>query len=112
MSDNIVISPELQGTIDQIKKNGLSVHTVLFGDHRFFFRTLNRSEWREFQKGLIEQEGTTKEDGEDSLVSKCLVSPKVSTKDLAALPAGEISTLADLILKASGFGSAETPVKL
>ena len=116
--------PEIQGLIDSVKKSGHLVHKIELGGIEYIYRSINRLEWREFQKSLSEKlksaspEGPTpaaKEDGEDEIVMRALLSPKLSTRqEILSMPAGVVTQLADFILRASGFVVAEesVPVKL
>lgn len=108
------IPQEVAKVIEQVKSSGLPVLAVTITDREFIYRGISRSEWRHFQKEVAskrrpqtspvdEPQIGAREEGEDELVAKALISPKVSVTELSAFPAGVVTQLSDLILKASGF---------
>lgn len=108
--------------IDQAKKSGHKVMKTSIGGTSFIYMNYLRSEWKEIQKLISEKSDTMikadpngigiKEAGEDIVVSHALI-PAPTADYLGSLPAGTITALADLILRASGFGQEEqTPEEL
>ena len=116
------LSNDVRQLVDKAKENGSTVLGVGLNGTDFVYRSINRLEWRELQRGIQSrakaaeaQDVTIKDEGEDDVVMKALISPKLQSKqELLQLPAGVVTQLADLILRASGFTIAEdaAPVKL
>lgn len=102
--------------IDQAKKSGHRVLKTTIGGATFVYKNYLRSEWKEIQKLISEKSDTmikadpngigVKEAGEDIVVMHSLL-PTPTLEYLGTLPAGTITALADLILRASGFGQEE-----
>lgn len=107
----------LQNKIDEAKKAGHVVMSVRIGDTDYIYRSINRFEWRVFQNQLAkagdkaENLVNLRDESEEKVVKMALLHPMIA--DFNKAPAGLVSQLADLILKASGFGELEvTPTQL
>jgi hypothetical protein len=70
----------------------------------YIYRGMNRGEYI-----ALMQQGQDKIKNDETVASKCTLFPKIEQLAWVELPAGLPTTLADLILTASGFG-AEDPV--
>ena len=109
---------QVQESVEKAKSAGCVVMSAKVNDMEFVYRSINRMEWRSLQQSLQSkidnQSPGAKEDGEDELVMKALISPKIVDKaQIASYPAGVITQLAEYILQASGFGIMDSePVKL
>ncbi len=93
------------------------------------YRSLSRAEFRDLQKKIADKTeeikksvaqdqveaklNFLKEDGEEQIVMKALLVPKIASElELSRLPAGLIPTLSELIMSASGFGAETEPQEL
>lgn len=121
---------QVQQKVNEVKAKGHSVFKVPIAKREFIYRSINRQEYGALQKSIAEDsrkirtsEGTDEEKeesialmrerGEEKLVLLALVYPEVdNSSDFTNLPAGVISTLADMIMQASGFGVDVEPVEL
>lgn len=120
------MNEQLKQEIDAVKANGLSVFSIKIGTGTFIYRGMNRKEFRALQAELAKAADTIrtrfaedatkmeselsllKESGEEKLVMKCILDPKLATElDVDRLSAGVVTKLAELIMKASGFDDAE-----
>lgn len=120
------LSVEVQAEVDKAKDNGCLVNQLDLDGNIFIYRSLNRLEWRRLQQETLKRvkgaDGNVdpnkvlenKEDSEDSVVIKALISPKHTTSaELAGYPAGYIAQLADRVTELSGFGESNAePVRL
>lgn len=113
-----------QEKIAELKAKGHIVQAITIAGTRYIYRSLNRAEFRKLQEVLtaeaeaakktvaedkLEQEALAIRDrGEDRLVKTALVSPEITENT----PAGAVTTLADLIMQASGFGVETEPETL
>jgi len=118
-----------QNLIDTAKKNGHRVFKTKVAGVECIYRSLTRKEFRDIQKKMADkteairkagsqenvdaQLGLLKEEGEEELFMRAVLVPKMGSElDLAALPAGIIPSLAELIMEASGFGEEAQPQEL
>lgn len=118
------ITPELQQAIDALKKTGFSVFSVTLSGKRYIYRSINRAEFRQLQKQLAEdteklktsgqtadaQLAEIREKAEERLVKLAIVGEVAASMDNEL--AGAITTLADLVMQASGFGVETEPQQL
>lgn len=112
---------EINDTISDLKKTGHKVCKTTIDGKAYTYTNFLRSEWKNLQKELAEIQGKViasdpaaigvKEAGEELIVVRALLSPEPTPTTISSLPAGLISTLADLILQASGFGLKEPVVE-
>lgn len=119
-----MIPENVQTQIDELKQLGFVVQAITIAGTKFIYRSVNRGEFRRLQEALTreaeEAKKTLKEDeleqaalqirdrGEDRLLNLGLIYPAISENT----PAGALSTLADLIMQASGFGVETEPETL
>jgi len=111
----------LDAEIKRLKSLGQRVQKADIAGITFIYTSFLRSDWKAFQKLLAQssQEITAKdpdgigvkEAGEDLIVSHKLISPTPTPELIASLAPGVITALAELILKASGFGQNEPVVE-
>lgn len=68
--------------------------------------------YAEFDKFILIQEsnGYSSADSEDYILEKCIVYPE--NFNINIIPAGAVSSIADLVLEASGFSSAKTAKRI
>ncbi|RMH18618.1 MAG: hypothetical protein D6698_06715 [Gammaproteobacteria bacterium] len=117
LSDQQAITVET--AVSESKRAGCMVEMVTLGDQLFIYRSLNRLEWKQIQKALLNRaKGTdgnvdttkvleNKDEGEEEVVFKALLFPRYDTQsDLLHLPSGWVTTLADRITELSGFSNA------
>lgn len=116
----------LKQKIEAIKQNGLPVFSVKIGTTAYIYRGINRKEFRDLQGHMAKlaedlrakhkedenklnaELSLLKEKGEEKLVIKCLLLPEIRTElDIDLIPAGAITKVADLVMKASGFDDTE-----
>lgn len=117
---------KLKAKVEEVKQNGLPVFSVKIGANTYVYRGINRREFRELQSMMAKlaedlrekykeneaklnsEIALLKEKGEEKLVVKCMLSPHLASDlDVDAIPAGAITKLADLVMKASGFDDGE-----
>lgn len=117
------ITPELTQSINAAKAAGHSVFSIKLSGKQFIYRSINRSEFRQLQKQLAEdtekmktsglsaesQVSEIREKAEERLIKIALLSDS-STLDQEL--AGAITTIADLVMQASGFGVDAEPTQL
>jgi hypothetical protein len=120
---------DIQQVIDAAKKSGHRVFKAKVAGLDCVYRSLTRKEFRDIQKKIADkteairkasnqenvdtQLGLLKEEGEEELFIRAVLSPKVgSSLDLATLPAGVIPSISELIMEASGFGDEPVPEEL
>lgn len=119
-----MIPEDVQTRIDGLKAAGFVVQAITIAGTKFIYRSVNRGEFRQLQEALTkeaeEAKKTLKEDqleqaalqirdrGEDRLLNLGLIHPSISENT----PAGALTTLADLIMQASGFGVETEPETL
>lgn len=120
------MNEQVKTKVDAVKAAGLPVFSVKMGARSFIYRGMNRREFRDLQTDLAKAADTIrakfadnqakmdseiallKEKGEEKLVLKCLIDPEIASElDVDTVPAGLITRLAELIMKASGFDDAE-----
>lgn len=112
---------DIQDLVKEAKASGHKVQKTTIDGVTFIYSNFLRFEWIEFQK-LLAAKATAaatadssgigvKESGEDLIVEHKTI-PTPTQEFIASLPAGTITLLADLILKASGFGQAEPAIEL
>lgn len=132
-----MMTEEVKKLVDAAKAQGHIVYAINIAGVKYYYRSINRFEFRELQAKLAEEaeavkveidkkrEGLEKGDpkllviekeldnkvtdikerGEERLLSKGLLYPKIDTNS----PAGVLTTISDLIMQASGFGSESEP---
>ena len=117
---------ELKQKVDEVKASGLSVFSVKINSRPFVYRAINRREFRQLQLEIadmaekVKQKFSTneaemnsqlsliKEKGEEKLVVLSLLDPKLELEtDTDQIPAGAVTRIADLVMRASGFDDAE-----
>ena len=120
---------DLQPIIDAAKKSGHRVFKAKVAGTECVYRSLSRKEFRDIQKKIAErteairkntsaelvdsQMALLKEEGEEELFMKAVLSPKLGSElDMAALPAGLIPSIAELVMQACGFGDEAEPQEL
>ena len=97
---------ELQ--IDAWKEKYGSIEMIEVGGEIFIYRQLGRSE----HKALLAAGIFNDEDTDEATVKTLLVSPKYEDVDWDKQGAGVIPTLAQAIMRLSGFTAAAAPMKL
>lgn len=124
---------DLDQKVEELKKSGFRIFKAKIAGVNTVYRSINRKEFRDMQKAIAEktdllQKGAgpdasqekrqmiannMKEEGEEMLVLKAVVSPKMDTVlDLQALPAGFVMSVAEKIMVASGFSEDIEPEEL
>lgn len=73
------------------------------------FRELSYSEFDKFML-IQDSDGYSSADSEDYIIEACIVYPE--NFNLNTIPAGAVSSIADLILETSGFSSARTAKRI
>lgn len=110
----------VKADISNEKTKGNMVYSIELNKMVYVYRSINRKEYRLIQQALAtrvtdNKEEVLRDDGEEDLVFKALLNPKFLSKtELSSLPAGIVTKLAELIMKASGFGDLgeNQPVEL
>lgn len=115
--------------INKLKADGHSVYSIVLASRTYIYRSVNRKEFRSLQddiakktaalrkQGKVEDDPELenditklKEESEEHLVVMALVDPEaIHVGELESLPAGVVSSLSELILQASAFGSEAEP---
>lgn len=107
------MSDILNQKIAQLKAQGHTLHKVSISGRTFVYRSLNRKEFRDLQKTILEKSSNAQDESavsesQDQVVARALVEPAItSALELSGLPAGVIVQLFELVMKASGFGGEE-----
>jgi hypothetical protein len=129
------LSVDVKSIVDKAKAEGHAVFALNISGTKYYYRSINRAEFKELQELLtteaekakaealkknlddndpkieeinikLEKDAAAIRDkGEDRLVAKGLLYPSISQNT----PAGVIANLADRIMQASGYGSEEEP---
>lgn len=112
------MTPELKDKIDKLKSEGHAVFAITISGVKYYYRSINRQEYRALQNSLLKTaeslKGTkpdaeisimVKDSGEEDLVKIGLIAPPITDNS----PAGVLTSLSDLIMEASGFGSEAEP---
>lgn len=123
------LSQEVRTRVDACKANGHIVKAVEINDKVFVYRSISRKEYRDIQKEISakatkmkasmtpeqfdSESATLKDDAEELILVKCLVEPQITQLDFATgALAGNVTTLAELIMTCSGFGVQVEPETL
>jgi hypothetical protein len=103
---------QIKDIIEKVKASGNVVMKITLGGEIYVYRSIKRLEWRKFQSEVADQaaknpdeSAAIKDKSEDNLVKLAILWPL--NIEPSKLRAGIPSQLADLILKASGFGTEE-----
>ncbi len=100
--------PELEGKIEEFKKNYGDVYVYMFTDDEFYiYRPITRFEYKELTKGIEDYD-----EAAEKIVMKSVLYPTITDSMLNTLKAGIIPTLLELILDASGFGVKNPVIQL
>jgi len=78
----------------------------------YIYRALKRSELYMLQEEQQKTGNTNPEVGQESLVMKAVLFPKLEEGQLKVMPAGITSTLSEAITLLSGYGADDLPVRL
>lgn len=100
------INKDLPAMVDKWKEQFPRVESIHILGTLYIYRGMNRGEYI-----ALMQQGQDKIKNDETVASKCTLYPKIEQMAWVELPAGLPTTLADLILTASGFG-AEDPVPI
>jgi len=116
-----MIPENIQKQIDELKSQGFMVCAITIGGIKYIYRSLNRAEYKAVQDILTKQADAVKKTaseeevaaaaaalkdvGEEKLVSIALLHPQLTPNT----PAGVLSTIADRVMEASGFGVEVEP---
>jgi hypothetical protein len=79
-------------------------------DEKYIYRPLRRLEYKQMMS--LAQQQDSKAFIEEKVAQSCILWPTMDPTKLAALKAGTISTIVELIMTASNFGIQEEPIKL
>lgn len=111
--------PEVQEAIRSWKRQGIDVNVVTIGVTDYFFRSFNRREWLTIlanQEQLAASGKVTpaklQSELEEGIVRLCLLLPRVDMATVKELPGGDVSTLSQNIMEASGFVNTAVAKKL
>lgn len=111
---------DIQEIVSKAKAAGHKVFKTKVAGIECVYRSITRKEFRDLQKkiadrtaeikklnpeGWEEKAALLKEEGEEFLVLRGLLQPKLDTElDLAGLPAGLVPVIAEAVMSGSGFG--------
>jgi hypothetical protein len=84
-----------------------NIYLVLILERVYVFRGIGREEW-----GILKSQGLDQERFEEQLCLTTLLFPRISLEQLRAIPGGIASSLAEYVLRYSGFGIQAPPVRL
>lgn len=102
------INPQLPELVEQWKQRWGRIESVHILGEMYIWRGMDRAEYI----GMMTA-GLDKNKNEEAIASKCLLWPEISTLDWVKNPAGLPTTLSDLVLASSGFGTEDPiPVRL
>lgn len=131
------ITENTRKLIDSAKAEGHSVYGINISGTKYYYRSINRSEFRELQEKLTDEaekarseadkqkRGLKEDDPQVEAINNKLEREATAIRDRGEdrlvqkglihpplnsnTPAGVISNLADRIMQASGYGSEEEP---
>lgn len=92
----------------EFKKQYGNVYVVEVCDQIYLYRAMSKPEY----KSIMNLEGATREMQEEKIAEKCVLFPALSMQNLRMGLAGLATTLAEYIMRASGFGAMSTPTKI
>ena len=103
--------------IEAAKQAGHRVFKVTLSGDTYIYRDVLRKEFKDVQTAIFQRAAqdpddimSGRSDHEDELVARALIEPQLTSKlELSAVPAGVVTQLFELIMKASGF--QEEPVE-
>ncbi len=114
----MTLTQDLKDKIEKLKSEGHSVHAITISGVKYYYRSINRKEYKDLQTSLYKMtesmKGTkpdaeiaiiVKDSGEEDLVKLGLIEPQLTANS----PAGVVSSLADRVMEASGFGVETEP---
>lgn len=120
----MTLPQEVQDKVASLKSQGYVVQAITIAGTKYVYKSVNRAEFRALQEKLtreaeeakknlpedkLEQEALAIRDrGEERLVEVGLIHPPLS----ANTPAGVLTSIADYIMQASGFGIETEPETL
>lgn len=107
MSENLIAGVTDVQIAEWKTKHG-DVFMVSLGDEKYIYRSLRRFEY----KALMATADASKSFNEDKIVGMCVLNPVMDPSKLPMLKAGTVTSLVELIMAASNFGTVEEPVKL
>jgi len=84
------------------------IFQAFLSDELFIYRTMNRVEY----KDMNSRDNLNAITREEFIVRQCILWPDMNAKTIGESPAGNISVLAELVMKASGFDEPQEVVRL
>lgn len=128
---------EVKNLIDSAKADGHTVYAITISGTKYYYRSINRAEFRELQEKLTDEaekarseadklkKGLKEDDPQIEVINNKLEREATVIRDRGEdrlvqkgliypaltvnTPAGVIASLADRIMQASGYGSEEEP---
>lgn len=128
---------EVKNLIDSAKADGHTVYAITISGTKYYYRSINRAEFRELQEKLTDEaekarseadklkKGLKEDDPQIEVINNKLEREATAIRDRGEdrlvqkglihpvltvnTPAGVIASLADRIMQASGYGSEEEP---
>jgi hypothetical protein len=114
----MTLTQQLKDKIEKLKSEGHSVHAITISGVKYYYRSINRKEYKDLQTSLLKMTESlkgnkpdaeipliVKDSGEEDLVRLGLIEPQLSDNT----PAGVVTSLADRVMEASGFGVESEP---
>lgn len=101
-----------QEKINELKTKYGKIFKVNINDKDWFFRAMTREEFRIYTKEQLQNaENITQLDLEDIIFSMCNLNG-IAKEEIDGLPAGIVATVADAVMRATGFSENVEPEEL
>ena len=98
--------------IAELKAKYGKIFKITISDVEWFYRAMTRDEFKKYTREQSQsQVELTQADLEDIVFSMCNLND-ITREQIKTLPAGIPATIADLIMKATGFTEIQEPVEL
>jgi hypothetical protein len=101
-----------QVKIDELKAKYGKIYKITINDVEWFYRAMTRNEYKNHSEEQTKQNQLSQLDLEDMVFLVCNLNDIKTKEQLPNIPAGVISTVADLIMKATGFSDVNEPEEL
>ena len=131
------ITAEVKNLIESAKADGHTVYAITISGTKYYYRSINRAEFRELQEKLTDEaevarsaadklkKGLKEDDPQIEVINNKLEREAIAIRDRGEdrlvqkgvvypslnsnTPAGVVSNLADRIMQASGYGNEDEP---
>jgi hypothetical protein len=109
MTEN-VIAGVTKEQIDAWKVTFGEVYVAKFSEEeKYIYRPIRRLEYKQL---VTLGQNENRSFAEEKVLQMCVVWPTIDPTKIANMKAGTVSSIVDLIMAASNFGAAESPVRL